>query len=365
MRTIIFLGNARDFHAMDWYRTIQNICPDNKVYFATDLIESEGHAKLVKDNDLILPLFNIDKFLFKEQSNSGNIWRNLIKVLIFPFQIPKIKKLKKNYPNTIFHAHTMYYMFLGWVAKINYIGTPQGSEILVRPYKSCLYKYFAKKALVNAKYIIVDSLNLQNGIKLLSGKNAAIIQNGIDVKEILKYNFGGGGERDKVLSIRGMYPNYRLEEIFLAREKSVTKPNLTFFYPFWEDGYKKTISRYFKHDDVDLARISEKADVYKLMFSSLLAISIPKSDSSPRSVYEAIFCGCCIALTYHPYIELMPKCMRERVFIVQIEDPNWFDKALSYAKKLVQIPFVPTQEALNRYDQNSSMAIVAKNYYLN
>src|SRR3990172_7997094 len=129
MGEIIIIGNARDYHAMDWYRTIKKVCSSRNVLFATDLIDSEGHLKIAREDDNIIHLYNVDWLLFKKQSNIGNLWRNLIKFIISPLQISKIKAIKKKYPDSIFHAHTMYYMFLCWMARINFIGTPQGSEV--------------------------------------------------------------------------------------------------------------------------------------------------------------------------------------------------------------------------------------------
>ena len=37
---------------------------------------------------------------------------------------------KKKYPNSIFHAHSMYYIFLCWAARIKAIATPMGSDVL-------------------------------------------------------------------------------------------------------------------------------------------------------------------------------------------------------------------------------------------
>ena len=94
--------------------------------------------------------------------------------------------------------------------------------------------------------------------------------------------------------------------------------------------------------------------MYNIFFSTLLAKSIPISDSSPRSVYEAIFCGCIVAITWHPFFDDLPKCMQERVVIVNIEDEYWFDKAIEAAKQLTVNPFIPTEDALKIFDQSQA-----------
>lgn len=359
---IIFLGNARDFHAIDWYRMIKKICHCRPVLFATDLIESEGHRKLVEEEDHIIRLVIIDKLLLNGQTTFGNVWRNIIKLLFFPLQVIKLKRLAKQYPNAIFHSHTMYYLFIGWLANIKYIGSPQGDEILIRPFESKLYHYFSKKALLAAEHIIVDSVNLKNGIRNLCGKESDVIQYGIDVANIQSIVFESSS-RDLIVSIRALYPLYRIEEILDGRDKSVSKSSIVMFYPFWEQHYKDIILAKLKPTDTHLGRLPSKNDIYQVLSKCKMAISIPMSDSSPRSVYESIFCGCCVIITYNPWIESVAPCMRERIFVVDLNDQDWFDKALDYSNEIVKKPYVPSKEALDFFDQERSMRLVAKKYY--
>lgn len=358
---IIFVGNARCYHTMDWYRNAKVVCMPRRVLFATDLIESEGHTKLINEDDKIVPLYNVDWLLLSKQSKFGNLWRNIIKLLAFPLQVSKLKTLFKSYPNAVYHAHTMYYMFVCWVAGINFIGTPQGSEILVRPDRSRLYKYFAIKSLLAAKHITVDSVKMKERIKQLCGADSLVVQNGIDIESIENI-IKNISNRDKITSIRAITPLYRINEICDARAHSEQKPALTFFYPFWEDEYKGLVSEKFRDDDKDLGRIPRNT-MYKLLASTLLAISIPKSDSSPRTVYEAIFCGCCVAVAYNTYIDALPECMKERLFIVDLDDNQWIDNAIKFAETITRKPYKASESALMLFDQRNSMKIVSDAFY--
>lgn len=358
---IIFVGNARCYHTMDWYRSAKAVCAPRKVLFATDLIESEGYVRLVNEEDNIIPLFNVDCLLLKKQSQIGNVWRNAVKLLAFPLQIAKLRVLARKHPGAVYHAHTMYYMFVCWLAGIRFIGTPQGSEVLVRPYRSRLYRYFAIKSLLAADHITVDSTKMKDRIRELCGAEAVIVQNGIDVASINRI-VTSAQRRDRVVSIRAITPLYRIKEICAARAASAQQPALTFVYPFLEEEYKMYISPKFRTDDVDLGRLPRRK-MYALLASTVLAISIPSSDSSPRTVYEAIFCGCCVAVTYHSYIDILPDCMKARLFIVDIEDPKWLEKALRFAVKTTAQPYIPTDQALQMFDQKNSMRIVADSFY--
>lgn len=362
-KKIIFLASGKDFHALDWYRTISNICLQRDVLFATDIIESEGQEKIIKNTDNVINLFNIDRFLFSKQTFYGNKWRNFIKLLFIPIQILKIKALKKRHPNAIFHAHTMYYMFISWLSNIDYIGSPQGDEILIRPFQSKLYKYFSSKALKAANNLIVDSVNLQNGIKTLSQKNAHVIQYGIDVSAIKSYN-NNNSKRTDIVSIRALYPLYRIKEIIKARNNSLIKSALIFFYPYWEETYKDQVDKLLNPLDKNLGRLPTKNEMYQILSKCYMAISIPESDSSPRSVYEAIFSGCCAVVTYNPWIESLPICMRSRVYVIDINDCNWFVKAEFNAKMITETPYIPSEAALDMFDQEVSMKKVVNKYYI-
>jgi len=363
MSDIVILGGARDYHALDWYRTVKKLMPSTNVILLTDLIGGEGFDVIVNESDRVEKLFIIDKFLFKGQSRAGNIWRNIFKLLVLPIQIFYLKKYKREHPDSVFHAHPMYYMFLCWLSGIEFIGSPQGDEILIRPYRSKLYKYFAQKTLQAAKYVTVDSINMQKGIEQLSGVHALVYQYGIDVENLLQLK---SMKRDKIASIRGMLPLYRIQEIIEARNhsKMLSQEPISFIYPYYDEAYYTRMKKILISDDQDLGRLDKDA-MYQLLLESFLIVSIPESDSSPRSVYESIFLGCCVAVTYNPWIESLPQCMKNRLFIVDLDDALWLEKAFEFAKKCVLVPYVPSEEALEMFDQRRSIGKVIEKLYLN
>ena len=87
------------------------------------------------------------------------------------------------------------------------------------------------------------------------------------------------------------------------------------------------------------------------MGRALLVVSVPRSDSSPRSVYESIFAGAAVAVADNAYIAALPACMRARLLVVDPTDPSWLDSALAAARELTAIPYTPTEDALDRFDQ--------------
>jgi Glycosyltransferase Family 4 len=360
-RPVIFVGNARDYHAMDWFRSAQQVCAPRPLLFVTDLIESEGHARLVGPDDPIVHLFNVDRFLLRRQSRLGHVWRNAVKFGLLPVQAWLLRRVHRRHPDAAYHAHTMYYMLACWIAGVPCVGTPQGSEILVRPRRSRVYRWFATRALRAARGVTVDSEAMARGVRELAGRDAMIVQNGIDIAAIRAAGEGKAA-RSGVLSVRAIDPNYRIDRVVDARDASVERPALTFCYPFREDGYRATILPRLTAADRDLGRLG-RADLYREMGRALLVVSIPTSDSSPRSVYESVFSGAAVAVARNAYIDALPACMRARLLVVDPAAPDWLDDALARARALTAVPYQPSEEALDQFDQRRSMARVAAAFY--
>ena len=357
--SIAYVCGSRDFHAMDSYRSARSSVKQEDIYLITDLIEGEGFKKLINEEDKIEYLVIIDKLLFKTQSKIAHIWRNLIKLLIFPIQLYKLRIISKSLGNCIYYAHSMYYILLCYMANLDYIAIPQGSEILIRPFKSKIYRYFSKYALISAKLIIIDSKKMQNTIKNLYNIDSLIIQYGIDTNTILSKTKNYNYENDSLVSFRGIQELYRIKEIFMARcnsEKYKYIP-IKLVYPFKSDDYHEQLNNILTIKDKDLGRLNRN-ELYRLFACSLLSISIPKSDSSPRSVYESIFCGCIVATTYEEYLQDLPQCMRERVVIVNLKDPLWLEKAIDAALIMRKKKFTPSDYSIENYDQYKSFMLI-------
>jgi hypothetical protein len=276
----------------------------------------------------------------------------------------RLKRIARFVDAHIYHAHSTYYMYLCWLAGVPYVGTPQGSEVLVRPHRSRLYRHFAVKSLLGAAHITVDSVDMQKGVRALCGREAMIVQNGIDIAAICRYT-SSPAARSGVVSIRGFHPLYRIDDIIRARAASARKPRITLTYPLWEDDYKAEVSRRLEPGDLDLGRVMPKERLYEILSSALLAISIPASDSSPRTVYEAIFCGCCVAVTHSSWVDALPACMKARLVTVDLNDPRWLDTALARAEAVTKEPYRPSPEAAALFDQNAAAKVVADMFYGN
>ena len=361
---LVFLCGARDFHAIEWYRSAKELLPNYNICILTDLIAGENFEILINNKDKLNKLIIIDTLLFNYQSAIGNYWRNIIKILVFPFQVFLVKKFSGQNPEAVYFCHSMYYLVLAWASGIRYVGAPQGSDILIKPFKSRIYKYFSVKALKAAASITVDSKTMKNKIYELSGVESTIIQYGIDMKSInflLEGNKLNSFKKDYVLSIRGFTKLYRIDEIIAARNRSRfnSEVKIYFQYPFYESKYRTISLKLTKSIDIDVGRM-DLTNKYDYFFAARLVVSIPISDSSSKSVSEAIFCGCPVAITYHQYYDDLPNCMKSRVILVDLHDFNWFDKALKQADLISKTIYIPSKQAILSYDKLESFKKVTK-----
>lgn len=350
---VIFIGGARDYHAMDWYRAVKRETKCDKIIFVTDLYAGEGYAPLANTCDKIVPLLIIDSLLPSQQTSLGHIWRNIVKLVVAPIQVMRVRALARRHPQCIWHALPLYYMFLCWMARVPYIGTPQGSEILVRPKRSQLYRHMAARCLRAASQVTVDSASMADEVERLCGRRPLVIQNGVDVFYVRR-NFRHDQVRTHVVSIRGMAPLYRIAEIIRARNESIAKPKISIIYPFKDAKYHTEVQTEVRAGDTDLGRLG-KDEMYAMLCKTRLVISIPASDSSPRSVYEAIFAGSCVAAVYNRWMDDLTPCMRERLWLVDLGSPCWFDDALGAAERITSVPYFPSKEAIQTFDERQTI----------
>ena len=365
-KNITFICSGSDFHSIDWLRNVQKVNnnPNFNFNIATDYYNKQSKDNLLRDDDNIFLLYNISKLTkpITASSKFDDFFRNFIKLLFVPIQVFKLKKLSKKISNNIFHAHSMYNIFLCWLSGVRFIATPMGSDILVRPNKSRVYKFFTSKSLEKAMIITVDSKKKYDKVYELCAKKSEIIQNGIDTKAIslLKVN---NYNRKYFTSIRALYPNYRVFSLLKERNFSNFKTmGIHLVYPFYDKDYRNKVLNIKNNNDVDQGLFS-KRDLYKHLLSTKIVFSIPESDSSPRSIYEAIFCGCIIITNFSPWIDDVSKCMRDRIIIANLKNPEWFNIAVNEAMEKVGIDYLPTKEAINKFDQFKSMEFVSNNIY--
>ena len=181
-----------------------------------------------------------------------------------------------------------------------------------------------------------------------------IVQNGVEIdliQKVSKLKSTKKNRHKKIVSFRGLTSLYRTKEIFLARQRIKTDFSIPIklIYPFSNESYKKEIAPYMTSIDLDLGKLS-KVKLIEEFHEDLLYISIPKSDSSPRSVYECVLSGGIVATTRDDYFDDLPKTLQNRIIIVDLNDKYWLNKAINKAIKLNSLEFDITKVDLNQFD---------------
>lgn len=355
--SIIILGSVRDFHAVDWYLNI--FSTGRSVLFVSDCGASEGIANQMPSSHNYINLIQIDSFLFNSQSGISNIWRNFIKILLLPLNSLYLYLICFYIKPKIIHAHPIYYGFLSLLSSRKFLVTPQGSEILVRAKNNSIYKMFAFLVLSKAHLITVDSRLMQESIKNYFGLQALVVQNGIDTTTILKFKSNYIPlENYFILSFRSLFKNYRIFEILEQRNLFIPELPIYFVYPSFDGEYLEQLKLLLKSNDKLLGKVN-KTKLYELMASCLSAVSVPISDSSPKSVYESIFLGAPVIIQNNKYLKDLTLSMSTRVVPVNISNgTEWLPAALKCASHLNK-RYNPCALSISKFDSK----LVLESYY--
>lgn len=351
--SVFFLGSSRCFHTIDWYESALGYCEE--VYFITDMIEGEGFECLVKDKKQLIELFVIDRFLSRNYGGFGHILRNFIKILCIPIQVWLLRRRVLRVENHIIFAHSTYYAFLAALAGLRYVSTPQGSEVLVRLRNSKVYKAFASLAHRNAMLVTVDSESMKERLASELGVVAKVVQNGVNARSLVERSQNAVSSRsDSLVSIRGVAENYRILEILLEKKSNVDSPSLVICCPFSDRDYLCEVEAHLLGEDCTLLGKLSRAEFHDLLLRSNVVISVPISDSSPRSVYEAIFAGCVVIATENGYLRNLPSSMSQRIVEVDLSEANWLTKAYGSALEKSKLPYMPCEDSISTYEQATS-----------
>ena len=357
---IVFVGNGRCYHTMDWCRSVRPCLPPDSWTFLTDCVESEGHIRILTPADRHEMLIPIDGLLLHEQSALANRWRNLLKFLLLPLQAAVLRAKIGDPRGRVIHAHTFYYGMLCRAAHLPYLFTPQGGELTERPKESGLYRRLMRWVLQGATFSFVDSERMRAAAAELGCAAVGVFQYGIDTGTCRLADTGK--LRRRLVSNRGIEANYRIDRIQEARDRECPQLPLTFFYPLWDVQYQEDYRARLRAGDEDLGRIP-KERCYDIYAEARLVISVPHSDSSPRSVYEAIFCGAPVATTASRWVDDLPPSMRSRVLLVDPDREGWLARALNWADECAGTPFEPCTDAIARYDQFGVARSIYERFY--
>lgn len=298
---ILYLASSADWHVDVWtrYFTSNNdlfLFSDDQEYLDD---EEYNNVEVLKSNGYF------GKFLNSINSKSHKLFQlnKLCSVKVFAAEV---KKLIHENDIDIIHAHSLYFGYLASFIPscVPVIFTPMGSDIILQAQTNSLYRHMARRAFNRADVVTNDSILLQKKGYLLGAKSDEnyIIQNGVDksiffpCESEIKSHLRIGKNELLIFSPRAITPNYNIdiiiEALAMVRDMGINVKCM-FSYAFGDEYFfnlKRLVRKLNLEDNVIwLGRLSysEMADHYN---AADLILSVPSSDSSPKSVYEAMFC---------------------------------------------------------------------------
>ncbi|PMO67494.1 hypothetical protein BCT05_06875 [Vibrio breoganii] len=228
----------------------------------------------------------------------------------------EIESIISKYNIDVIHSVALYYAYLASTldTKIPIIYTQQGSELLVRCKTSMVYRYMAKKAFSRASMVTGDSLTIQRaGIKYGASKNNNhIIQNGVDTKKFFpSKNFNSQKLNNRLVRLcspRAITDLYNIDIILnalsiLDKEYEIDF-TCDFTFGFGDENlqkYKDLASKLGISDKLNWIGYVDHSEMPAIFESADISISVPSSDSSPRSVYESMACGTPVIVSNLPW----------------------------------------------------------------
>jgi glycosyltransferase involved in cell wall biosynthesis len=238
-------------------------------------------------------------------------------LLRLPLIIKELKKIIRDISPDIIHAHQITPGGL-WAALSHYhpfIITPMGSDVIIHARNKILYKFITKYVLKKADLITSDSITLQEAVFELGGspEKTHIIQNGVDFKvfnsKVDKNKIRkklGLGNCPIILSTRGISPLYNVDSIVEAIPKVLQSfPDSKFLFTYvMQESIGEVKELVEKLDITNSVRFVGFVDHKEMPFylaTADILVSVPSSDSSPCSVYEAMACRTPVVISDLPW----------------------------------------------------------------
>lgn len=332
---ILFVGCSSCWHTAEWINYFSN---QHEVYLFSDkkdYLPAQNHA----NNITIIHSTGLFGWLFNWMPKVPHVLRRLNKMLSLHLFRRRINKILKEKKIDIIHAHSLYYGYLvSFVSGgVPIVFTPMGSDVIIHAQKNTYYRKMAEHAFAAANVITGDSKLLKKrGLAVGARENDNyVIQNGVDSKRFypfettLKKELGMKKDEFLFFSPRALDENYNIDVIIDALalvKKTVKNFKCVFAYAFGGE-YFSMLSK--KVEELDLKNnmvwlgYTQYNDMPIYYNSADIVISIPTSDSSPKSVYESMFCGTPVILSdidwvyeicddYH-FIEKVPPRSAERL----------------------------------------------------
>lgn len=210
-----------------------------------------------------------------------------------------------------------YTVYLPFLARKKVVLEHNGTDVLVKPLKSHVWRLFYRFVYRYADAVIQDSVVAQQAGFACGapGQNNEVIELGIDfslfspniLKGIARERLGLAPGDRFVFSPRGFKPLYNIETILRSIPlvaASVPRVRYIFCSPVLQSGdnYRMLIDALGIDGHVTFAGLLDKQRELPFFYADAeVVLSVPSSDSSPSTVYEALACEAPVIVSELPW----------------------------------------------------------------
>ncbi|MFA6924326.1 MAG: glycosyltransferase [Bacteroidales bacterium] len=274
---ICYLADGESVHTVRWCK-----------YFK----ESGHEIHLITFKNVLLEGINVHYIDAGKINISGGNWKIILKYRRIKLLINKIKP-------DILHAHyATSYGLIGALANYHpYIVTALGTDVLISPFQSKIYKLIIKFVMRKADWITSMAEHMTEKLVLLGvekGKIDAVIF-GIDDEIFNKNNRKLPDDKFVIASTRNFEPVYNIPLFFNAIKIIKDKiPNI--HVNMLGDGslrneFKKMVNKLEISDVVDFIGKVPQPEIAEVLNNSHLFVTLSLSDGNNISLNEAMACG--------------------------------------------------------------------------
>ncbi len=304
---------------------------DSVYFFAMRCIDNHETTKIKYRENL-----KVYTFAFSYNHDWKLIVHNVLKIY------QSIKKNKIQIVHIIEMTFCEYAIALGLLG-VKIVLENNGSDVLLAPNNAALRKKY-QYAYRLAKAVVQDSFSAQQaGIALGAPKNPnEIIELGIDTNIFNPYIEQGRFRKQYkipmdatvLFSPRAFCSLYNIPLIIKTIKPIIDEfPNTYYVFCTYVKN-RKYQSKIEKLSDnvIFLGYLDNERDMPQIYRDSDMVLSIPDSDSSPRTVYEAMACGSTVIVSDLPWIQGKFVDGKE-LFVTDITNP---DQLLTMIREIIQ-----------------------------
>jgi glycosyltransferase involved in cell wall biosynthesis len=234
----------------------------------------------------------------------------------------------------ILHAHGV--VSAGWLGAATgyhpYLVTAHGSDLILLDQRDWFFQLLTKWAILKADYVTCVSENLAIRAKALGVKpeNVEVVHLGVDLDifhpssnpKVIRHR-SGLGEAPLVLSIRAMKPIYNQLDIAKAIPiilEQISQVRFLIFVYNADHGYltdfKTILAKEINSGVVKLVHdLPDDQAIAEYYQACDIAISVPSSDGTPKSVQEAMACGIPVVVSDLPSLHEWITSEKEGLYV--------------------------------------------------